>query len=139
MASNTLGTAARQDPRQVANTLKLRINFNDTGVASGIAFAQYLPQGAFITDVKVEIATAFNAATTNIITVGTNTSTYNNVVAAGDVAPNSTGVTSVTRGQGRSIANATDTLLQATYSQTGTSATAGAAFIVVTYEGGWSS
>lgn len=130
---------ARQDPRQVENTLKLRLDFNTANAATGVTFANSLPQGAYITNVEVEVATAFNAATTNIITVGTNTATYNNVVSAGDVNPAATGVTAVTRGWGRSIANATDTLLQATYSQTGTSATQGTAFIVVTFEGGWAS
>src|SRR6185312_7319486 len=89
---------SRRDPRQVSNTLKLTLNYNDTGIATGEAFFSSLPQGAFITDVAVEIVTALNAGTTNVITVGTNSASYNNMVSSGDVNPASTGVTKVSRG-----------------------------------------
>jgi len=130
---------SRRDPRQVPNTLKLTLNYNDTGIATGEAFFSSLPQGAFITDVAVEIVTALNAGTTNVITVGTNSASYNNMVSSGDVNPASTGVTKVSRGWGRSIAASAEQAVNATYSQTGTSATTGQAVVVITYEGGWAS
>ena len=141
MATNTTPAfpQSRRDPRQVPNTLKMIMNWNDAGVTTGEAFPFSLPQSAFITDVKVEVVTAFNAATTNTLTVGTNSSSYNNIVATADVNLGATGVTSVSRGWGRSIANAADTTPFVTYTQTGTSATTGQAIIVITYEGGWSS
>lgn len=130
---------SRRDPRQLVNTLKLTMNFNDTNVSTGELFANSLPQGAFILDVDVEVVIAFNAGTTNVLTVGTNTASFNNLVASGDVNPAATGETRVSRGRGRSITNAGDTSVYATYTQTGTSATTGQAIVVVTFEGGWSS
>jgi hypothetical protein len=138
MATNTAGTAARQDPRNVVNTLKITVNFGDTGISSGIALANYLPQGAFITNVMAEIVTAFNAGTTNVLTVGTNAASYNNIINAADVNEAATGVTQVTRGLGRSLTAAADVQVFAMYTQTGTAATAGQAIIVIEYEGGWS-
>ncbi len=129
---------ARQDPRQVENSLKKTVNFNDAGIATGVAFDNSLPAGAFITGVFVEIVTVFNAGTTNVLTAGTNSTSYNNLVAAGDVNEAATGVTQVTRGLGQSIALAADITPYAMYTQTGGAATTGQAVIVITFEGGWS-
>ena len=138
MTTGTLGTNARQDPRQVVNTLKKTVNFNDTGIAAGVAMDNYLPQNAFILRVLVEVVTAFNAVTTNVLTVGTvNTPPYNNIVAAADVNEAVVGVYDVTRALGRSLTAAGDVLPLVQYTQTGTAATTGQAIIVIEYEGGW--
>ena len=141
MATNTKGTPARQDPRQVSNTIKRVLNFNDADASKAplgiLPNGSPLPAGAFITSVVVQTVTAFNAATTNQLSVGTSTIT-NNVVSAADVALNSATVTSVTRGYGNSVVGNADTQLYAIYTQSGTAATAGQAVIVITYEGGWS-
>lgn len=141
MATNTAATvpAPRQDPRQVPNTLKKTVNFGDAGISSGVAFDNSLPLGAFIIGVFVEIVTAFNAATTNVLTVGTNATTYNDLVQAADIDEGTTGVTWVVRGWGRSIAATADKIPYAKYTQTGTAATTGQAIIVIVFEGGWSS
>lgn len=88
---------ARQDPRQVGNTLKKTVNYNDAGISAGLAFDNSLPLGAFIYACWVEIVTAFNAATTNVLTVGTNSTTFNDIVSAADVNEGVAGVTEVTR------------------------------------------
>ena len=137
MTTGVLGVWARQDPRQVVNTLKKTVNFNDAGIATGLPFDNYLPQNAFIENVLVEIVVVFNAGTTNVLTVGTNASTYNNIVAAGDINEAALGVTQVTRGIGRSLTAAGDVLPYAMYTQTGTAGTTGQAIIVLFYEGGW--
>jgi len=80
MATGVLGTNARQDPRQVVNTLKKTVNYNDPGIATGVAFDNYLPQNAFIENVLTEVVVAFNAGTTNVLTAGTNGPSYNNIV-----------------------------------------------------------
>jgi len=139
MTTGVLGTNARQDPRQVLNTLKKIVNFNDPGVATGIPFDNYLPQNAFIENVLVEIVTVFNATTTNVLTVGTVGSTYNNIVATGDVNEAAAGVYQATRAFGRSLTASGDVLPYVQYTQTGTAATTGQAIIVLFYEGGWSS
>lgn len=137
MATGTLGTNARQDPRQVLNTLKKTVNFNDAGIAAGLPFDNYLPQNAFIENVLVEVVTVFNAATTNVLTVGTVGATYNNIVAAADANEGVVGVYQATRGWGRSLTAAGDVLPYAQYTQTGGAATTGQAIIVLFYEGGW--
>jgi len=139
MATGVLGTNARQDPRQVANTLKKIVNFNDAGIAAGVAFDNPLPQNAFIMRVLVEIVAVFNATTTNVLTVGTVGATYNNIVAAADVNEGATGVYDVTRALGRALTAAADVLPYAQYTQTGTAATTGQAIIVIEFEGGWAS
>jgi hypothetical protein len=136
MATNTLGTSARQDPRQVPNTLVLTVNYNDAGIATGVKGGT-LPANARIIDVIVEIITVFNAATTNVLTVGTNASSYNNIVAAADVNEGAAAATRVETGIGGKIARGADIDVYATYTQTGTAATAGKAEITIVYEGGW--
>lgn len=137
MTTGVLGTNARQDPRQVVNTLKKTVNYNDAGISAGSAFDNYLPQNAFLSLVLVEIVTAFNAVTTNVLTVGTVGTTYNNIVAAADVNEGLAGIYEATRGLGRSLTAAGDVLPYAQYTQTGTAATQGQAIILMQYEGGW--
>ena len=139
MATGTLGVAARQDPRQVVNTLKKTTNYNDAGIAAGVAFENYLPQSAFIFEVWTEIVTAFNGGTTNVYTVGTVGAAFNNMVAAGDVNPALAGVYPSTRAAGRALTAAGAVLPVAKYTQTGTAATAGQAITVIRFEGGWAS
>lgn len=134
MATGTPGTSARVDPRQVLNTWRQTVNYNDPAVAAGVLSGVWLPMGAFITQILVEIVTAFNAATTNVLTVGTN-GTFDNIVGAGDVTEGTVAVTSVTTGLGRSIAAAGDAQIGWKYTQTGTAATAGQAVIVICFEG----
>lgn len=141
MATNTTPVfpPSRRDPRQVTNTLRKTVNFNDPGIATGVAFDNSLPQGAFITGVWVEIVTAFNAVTTNVLTVGTVAAAYNNIVADADVNELAVGVTSVPRALGRGLTAAAEVAPFAKYTQSGTAATAGQAVIVVEFEGGWAS
>jgi hypothetical protein len=139
MPTGTVGVAARQDPRQVVNTLKKTTNFGDVGIAVGVAFENYLPQAAFITRVLTEIVTAFNAGGTNPYTVGTVGAAYNNIVAAGDVNPAVVGVYESTRALGRLLAAAGAVLPVAKYAQTGGAATTGQAITVICFEGGWAS
>lgn len=139
MPTGTVGVAARQDPRQVVNTLKRTTNWNDVGIAVGVAFENYLPQAAFILEVMTEIVVAFNAGTTNPYSVGTVGAAYNNIVAAGDVNPALIGVYPSTRAIGRLLTAAGAVLPFAKYTPTGAAATAGQAITVITFEGGWAS
>jgi hypothetical protein len=132
MATNTDNRhVARQLPFQATNYLRKTVNFNDTGISTGEPFSFYLPAGAQILYATVNIITAFNAGTTNVLTVGQNSSSYNDIVASGDVAPGSTGSTMCLRGADLNITS--DVQVNATYTQTGTAATAGQAVIVITY------
>lgn len=143
MTTNTAGTSNRQDPRQVPNTIKRTLNATASDIAAApigtLPSGNPLPQGAFIIDVLVEVVTAFNAATTNVLLMGTNSASFNNMVATGDVDLTTTGVYRVSRGTGRALLNAADTGIYAIFVQSGTTATTGSAVITVTYEGGFSS
>lgn len=139
MPTGTVGVAARQDPRQVSNTLKKTINFNDAKISAGVAFDNYLPQAAFLLMVLTEIVTAFNAGTTNVLTIGTVGAAFNNIVAAGDVNPLVPGLYPSTRALGRALTAAAAVVPTALYAQTGTAATAGQAIVVIEFEGGWAS
>lgn len=140
MPTGVQGVVPRQDPRQVSNTLKKTVNYNDVGIANGVPFENWIPQGAFIMLVLCEIVTVFNAGTTNVLTAGTNgPATYDNIINAGDVNEAALGVTAVVRALGRGLAAAGSVRPFAKYTQTGTAATTGQAVILIEYEGGWAS
>lgn len=118
--------------RQV-HYLTKRVTYSDSGIDGGstVKFNAQLPANAFITNAFVDVTTVFNAGTTNVLTVGTNSSTTNNIVAAGDVNEASAQVFAVT---GVGVLDTSTPLdVYVKYTQTGTSATTGAADIVVAY------
>lgn len=123
---------ARNDNKQNPMTIRATVNYNDANISSGFQIGT-IPQNAVVQDVDVDIVTAFNAATTNVLTVGT-TTTATELVAAGDVNEGATGNTGpITRGRGRSLTSAGDVGVYVKYTQSGTAATAGQATITVTY------
>lgn len=138
MPTGTVGVAARQDPRQVSNTLKKTINWNDVGIATGVAFENYLPQAAFILRVLTEVVVAFNG-TTPAVSIGTVGAAYNNIVAAGDLNPAAIGVYESTRALGRSLTAAANVLPFAKSTNGGGGPSAGQAITVIEFEGGWAS
>jgi len=92
-----------------------------------------LPAGTQILDINVDVTTAFNAGTTNTIKLGT-TSGGAELVAATSVT--SAGRESVaTTGAHAAWVNVgtSDVTVYATYNQTGTAASAGAATISIVY------
>jgi hypothetical protein len=74
-----------------------------------------------------QVTTAFNAGTTNVLTLGDGT-TGNKYLAAADVAEGTPGV-SPAGGVGPFVAETAAGTLRASYAQTGTAATTGAARI----------
>lgn len=137
MTTNTPGSTARQDPRQVSNTMRYEFNFATPGLAAGVQIG-ILPQGAFITGNFLEIVQAFNAGTTNPITFGSVGAAYNNLVAAGDNTPATPNVyvpAFAALKFGRGLASAGDTPIFAKYTPTGTAATTGIGVFVLEFEG----
>jgi hypothetical protein len=93
-----------------------------------------IPAGAQIQNVHIDVTTAFNAATTNTVTVGTSASaaayvTSTSVGSLGRASTATTGVFSAWANTGTSDVSAT-----ITYSQTGTAATAGALRVTIIYK-----
>jgi hypothetical protein len=92
-----------------------------------------VPAGAQIVSVNIDVTTAFNAATTNTITVGKSGSAAafvasTSIGSAGRASVATTGVYSAWADVGSA-----DVPVTATYSQTGTAATAGAARVTIVY------
>jgi hypothetical protein len=92
-----------------------------------------VPAGAQIVDINIDVTTAFDAATTNTITVGKSGSAAafvaaTDVDAAGRASVATTGVYSAWADVGSA-----DVSVTATYAQTGTAAAAGAARVTIVY------
>lgn len=128
MATGTAGDQARLQARQVVNTWRKQINWNDANNGVNVA-GVVLPIGAFISLVMAEIVVIFDG--TPSLVVGTNASA-NDIIAAGDLNEGATGVTAVTRGLGRSLTAAADTTVYTRLTSAG--ATAGQAEILIQYE-----
>lgn len=116
----------------VPTQLNFDVNFNDTGIASGVR--KYTIQAStdrpVLLRVQCEVITAFNAGTTNVLTLGTN-STANQLLAAGDITEATPGFYPQHAGTGSlRITAATD--IYAKYTQTGTAATTGKAKFYLT-------
>jgi hypothetical protein len=124
---------AREYHFRTIHYLTKQVTYSDAGIAGGstVKFASALPANAFITNAFVDVKTVFNAGSTNVLTVGTNASTTNDIVAAGDVNEASAQVFAVT---GVGVLDTSTPLdVYVKYTQTGTAAGTGAADIVVAY------
>lgn len=126
-------SVARRNDCYLVQYARFKVNFNDSGIASGVG-KQTLPKGSLIVGTDVFVTTVFNAATTNVLVIGT--------TAAGTDIVNAAGVTEGTAAATLNIApNAStawvplpaDTQIFVTYTQTGTAATTGAAYVVVKF------
>jgi hypothetical protein len=92
-----------------------------------------VPAGAQIVSINIDVTTAFNAATTNTVTVGKSGSAAafvasTSIGSAGRASVATTGVYSAWADVGSA-----DVPVTATYSQTGTAASAGAARVTIVY------
>jgi hypothetical protein len=126
-------SVARKNDIQLVHYLRFKVNFNDTGIASGVGM-QTLPQGALIVGTDVFVTTLFNAGTTNVFVVGT-TAAGTDIVAAADVTEGTAGAYLNCKPNAATswVPLPADTQVFATYTQTGTAATTGAAYVVVKY------
>lgn len=139
MATNRMWLNPVRHPEDVGVCyLRRTINFNTPYAdAPGVTATNGIPlggleAGAMVLGVDICIETAFNAATTNVLTVGTVDDVDGFAVDAGAAAgvagfkPNLQGALS-------GIPLAANKVCYAQYSQTGTAATAGKAEIVVKF------
>lgn len=132
MATGTAGTTARQFHSQQTHFLRKTVNYNDTGISSGVSMG-VIPAGSVIIDVVIVVTTAFNAATTNNLLVGT-TAAGNDIVATADSAAGSTGLKRLASATiGTTAYRSSDQTIYVAYTQTGTAATAGKAYVIVEY------
>lgn len=123
--------SARESYAQDIHYVGLTVAYNAAGISTGVRLKNSLPNGAMVLWSMVNVTAAFNAATTNVLTVGTNSTSYNDLVAAGDVNEGAVEATFGYLGSGLKVTADTDVYVK--YTQTGTAATAGAADILVAY------
>jgi hypothetical protein len=122
------------------------VNFNDALIGSATLPPSFgvLPEGAFITLVLVEIGTAFNAGTTNVLSVGITPTNPIEIATTGDLVAGTAGIKTPTRGLGTILTGGegigsaaplptSAPTLYVKYTQTGTAATAGQATIVIEF------
>lgn len=133
MATNTAPTvpATRAVTPRVINTVGCTVNFDDAGIAAGVKLPASIPAGAIITRTIVVIKTAFNAATTNPLQVGT-TPTGSDVVSSTDSVAATIGAKHPTTATALGVL-AADTVLYANYIPTGAAPTTGKAHILFEY------
>lgn len=125
-----IGTARVLHTQQV-HYFRKRVNYNDPGIAAGV-FVGTFPAGALLVMAGARVNTAFNAATTNVLQLGT-TATGGEILASAVTLAGATGFKTATSGTAFSAPIVTDTDIFASYTQTGTAATAGQADLFVGY------
>lgn len=99
------------------------VNFNTEGIAGGVAICT-IPKGTFVTKAVAVVKTAFNAATTNVLTVGFKAG-KNEFLTSTDVTAGAEGVYK----RDLFVEGGSNTEVYAQFTQTGTAATAGSAEI----------
>lgn len=128
---------------------RLVINFSDPSIGTGRHLGT-IPVGSFILSVQADVRAAFNGGTTNVLSVGTTVANANELLAAGDVTPGTTGYVKGTRGLGMSLTTTPSVMeiqpngtpvdtteggvgIYAKFTSTGTAPTAGQVVVVIEY------
>lgn len=131
------GSSARDVMMPVTQTIARILNFDTQGASDGLVVG-ILPANSIILNWHVRVLTAFNAGTTNPITIGT-TATGAQVMAAASITNYNTASNSTGYYFGGPVNStgwaqfSTDTTIYMAYVSTGTAATTGKAVIVVEY------
>jgi len=126
------GQPARDISFGVVQYITKVVAFNTLGVGTADTVkVGTLPSGAQIVKSIVRVTAAFNAATTNVLTVGTSAGSDADIVSAADLDESTIGTTVGTRGC--DLAISADTAIYTKYTQTGTAATTGSAVITILY------
>lgn len=121
---------AQQYHQNLVHFLRKEVNYNDPGIASGVVIGR-LPAGAQVTQALARVKATFNAGTTNVLTVGTNASSYDNIFGAADIAEGAAGNNVAPTANLLEAVNEADVFVK--YAQTGTAANQGKAIIHVAY------
>lgn len=121
---------AQQYHQNVLHFLRREVNYNDPGIAAGLVIGR-LPAGAQVVQALARVRTTFNAGTTNVLTVGTNASTYDNILGTADIAEGSAGNNIAPTANLQEALSEVDVYVK--YTQTGTPASQGKAVIHIAY------
>jgi hypothetical protein len=121
---------AQQYHQNLVHYLRKEVNYNDPGIASGVVIGR-LPANAQITQALARVRTTFNAGTTNVLTVGTNATNYDNIFGTADIAEGSAGNNAAPLANLQDVQTEADVFVK--YTQTGTAASQGKAVIHIAY------
>lgn len=121
---------SRDAQLQGVQAIRCDVAYNTPGIGSGIKFGA-LPADSVFIGAFIDVTTAFNAATTNVLTIGTDASAVDAFDAS--AIAETAGSQLVFPIAAFTCARTAETPLYVKYAQTGTAATAGAATIVVLY------
>lgn len=113
---------ARITEHQVVHYLRYELAYNTPGASAGVQIGT-IPASAQIVDIIVNVRTAFNAGSTNPVTIGT-TATGEEIATATNIAAGSTGGKRLTTGL--AVQPSSDQAVYVSYIPTGTAASAGA-------------
>lgn len=128
----SLSGDARNDGSQNVHFIGKDVAYNTVGISSADTVkVGRIPAGSRLMPAQIHVTTAFNAATTNVLIVGTASGSDADIVGASELQEGSTGCTIVATGC--SLTFPSDTDIYVRYTQTGTAATAGAATILIPY------
>jgi hypothetical protein len=136
MTTNSPGSLARQDPRQVSNTMRGSITFSSGGGVTAVFVPLgVIPKGAWVISAQLSIDTAFNAGTTNTVDFGTSGAPTQFIAAQAGATPGNFAAAASTLG--KAAAAAADAVIGLRYNFTGTAPSTGAAEFMIEYEGGF--
>ncbi len=121
---------SQQYHQNLVHYFRKEVNFNDPNLSSGALIGR-LPAGAQITQAIARVKTPFNAGTTNVITIGANPVTYDNVMGSADINEAVAGTYSAPALGLLDAVAETDLFVR--YVQTGTAASAGKAILHIAY------
>ena len=120
--------------------LRVTFNFNDASIAAGVPIGT-IPKNAYIYAIDLYVTTAFNAVTTNVMTIGSTKAGVDIVAVAQSPTLATPGIYHVTTAAGLGLAVTGSTGAQTAinggipvwlqYSQTGTAATTGKATLLI--------
>lgn len=130
-----MAISSRRTEYQVVHSIRVDAAYNTPGLSSGLLFGS-LPKDSVLLNVVSRVHTTFNAATTNVLTVGTSTTATEILDAAtsGSSITETAGVPQILVPiAGFDTRITAETPLYIKFAQTGTAATAGAATVVVNY------
>lgn len=128
---NTTGNIQGTRQGSAVVTHSYPISFDTLGISSGVK-VDTIEASAFApvqVEVSLQVITAFNAVTTNVLTAGTN-STATQWLGSGDVTEGTPGYYPASNAVAKFRLTA-DTDIYVKYTQTGTAATTGAAVLIV--------
>ena len=135
MATGTAGTTARTLAFQAVHYLRKTVNYNDAligGSLAGSPFGAYLPAGASILFTKVLVKTAFSGGSAYVLTVGQNSTSYNDIINSSNAVDlTATGASIVFKGADLDLSSA-DALPYLKIANSGTGA-AGVVEVTIVY------